>query len=81
VSNNKEEAMNHVEYIINTLGRAKVMSACCVNEKTTYNWQKKGAIPRKYQPLLEKLARDAKCFGAYKSAFLYSERAHKEAKK
>jgi hypothetical protein len=66
--------MNHVEYIMDTLGRAKIMSACCVSEKTTYNWQNKGAIPRKYQPLLEKLARDAKCFGAYKAAITHGNR-------
>lgn len=51
---------------INSVGRNALLSTCNVTARTLDIWRNKGAIPRKYHPLVEKLARDKGCFTMWK---------------
>lgn len=61
--------MNQVEQFIEAAGgRISVAAFCGVKTETARIWIRNNEIPRQYLHHLEKLARDKRCFGAFKRA-------------
>lgn len=63
------DGMNDVKIFVEKAGgRNAVKDAAKVTYQAVVAWEKNNEIPRDYLPSLEKLARDRKCFAAFKRA-------------